>query len=388
MADLRRRLRRTGPAVALALVLLLSGVSLWQGWQVARHLRAEARESSQIFGQVIAALSDPTAGQHTELLLELVARIRATGLPVVVTDSGGRATVWANVPLEGPLADPAAVRAVVRNLDRTNPPITIDNMWQVHFGALPMRSRLGWLAVLQLALLASAVAAGIWAFRSAVHRDRDRLWVAMARESAHQLGTPLMSAAAWVDRLADGHATPEQVAEHLRADFERLERVAQRFERIGRPARRDHVALGVLVERVRRYFQPRLPQRANRIALAVDAPESGPTIVGDPVLLEWALEALVRNAVDALSGRGGTITISVRRAAGLAHLAVTDDGPGIPPDLRTRIFEPGVTTKAGGWGIGLALARRIIEDVHDGRLTLAAVPEGTEFVAELPLEAT
>jgi len=383
-----RRLRRAGPAVALSLVVLLSGVSLWQAWQVSVHLRSEARESSRIFGQVIAALSDPEPGEATELLLELVTRIRETGLPVVVTDSSGRATIAANTPFDTATVDAAGLRAYVRELDRTNPPITIEGMWQVHFGSLPMRRQLGWLGILQLALLVSAIVAGVWAFRSAIHRDRDRLWVAMARESAHQLGTPLMSAAAWVERLAEEGTIGDDVASHLRADLERLERVAQRFERIGRPARRDRVALGALAERVKAYFAPRLPRHAHRVTIRVDAPDAGPVIAGDPVLLEWAVEALVRNAVDALSGRGGTIDIHVQDAGGDARITVTDDGPGIPPDLRGRIFEPGVTTKAGGWGIGLALARRIVEEVHDGRLSLGAVSEGAEFVIELPKVST
>lgn len=370
--------------MALGLVVLLGGVSLWQAWEVARHLRTEARASSRIYGQIIAALSDPAPGDNTDLLLELVADIRGTGLPVVVTDSSGRATVTANVPFATP--DDPGLRTYVQRLDRTHPPITIDGMWQVHFGSLPVRDRLLRLAVLQLALLASAIAAGVWAFRSAVHRDRDRLWVAMARESAHQMGTPLMSAAAWIDRLADGQGAPAEIATHLRTDLERLDRVVQRFERIGRPARRDRVALGALAERTQTYFGPRLPRHANQVRLRVDAPDPGIAVSGDPVLLEWALEALVRNAVDALSGRGGTITIRVHAADGRARLAVEDDGPGIPPDLRPRIFEPGVTTKQGGWGIGLALARRIIEDVHDGRLMLSpTTTHGTAFVAELPL---
>ena len=368
--------------------MLLSGVSLWQAWQVSAHLRSEARESSRIFGQVIAALSDPDAGQHTEVLLQLVSRIRETGLPVVVTDSSGRPTVTANTPFDTATAGTGALRAYVQQLDRTNPPIAIEGMWQVHFGSLPMRRQLGWLGMLQLALLASAIAAGVWAFRTAIHRDRDRLWVAMARESAHQLGTPLMSAAAWVERLAEEGTIGADVAGHLRADFERLERVAQRFERIGRPARRDRVALGALAERVKAYFAPRLPRHAHQVTIRVDAPDAGPLVSGDPVLLEWALEALVRNAIDALSGRGGTIDIRVQDAGGTARIAVRDDGAGIPADLRNRIFEPGVTTKSGGWGIGLALARRIVEEVHDGRLSLGSPPEGAEFVVELPQVST
>ena len=381
-APVRRRLRGVGPAVALSLVALLSVVSLWQAWQVAGHLREEARASSRIYGRIIGALGDPHPGAQTEILLDLVSEIRATGMPVLVSDTTGRVTAMDNLPFEAVLTDPR-VRSYADQLDRVNAPVTVDGVGRVHFGALPARERLQRLAILQVILLVTALAAGGWAFRSSRQRDRDRLWVAMARESAHQLGTPLMSAEAWVERLVEG-ADSATVAQHLRADFERLQRVAQRFERIGRPARRDRVAVGALAERVARYFAPRLPSRSHTIQLMVDAPDAGPHVPGDAVLLEWAVEAIVRNAIDALSGRDGRIDVIVRSESDGVHVTVRDDGPGVPPEMRSRIFEPGVSTKAGGWGIGLALARRIVEDVHDGRLTLASPERGAEFQLVLP----
>ena len=283
--------------------------------------------------------------------------------------------------------DAAALQRLIAEFDAENDPIGVPQLGVVHYGLLPVGQRLRRLGVLQLALLACAVAAGIWAYRAAVDRDRDRMWVAMARESAHQLGTPLMSANAWVDRLLERGTHTGEIAGHLLADLERLHRVAQRFERIGRPARRDRVAVGAMTERIAAYFAPRLPRHGHHVHLAVDAPSAGPFVAGDPVLLEWALEALVRNAVDALSGRDGTITLRVTCDARHAVVRVIDDGPGIAPEVRGRLFEPGTTTKSGGWGIGLALARRIVEDVHDGRLTLAATTIGTEFVLHLPLDS-
>src|SRR3989442_472706 len=156
-------------------------------------------------------------------------------------------------------------------------------------------------------LLCLALLAG-WAYRSQVAAARDRLWVAMARESAHQLGTPLMSLTGWIAYLRENPGTTGvELAEHLQADAERLERVAKRFERIGRPARREPVGLGALAERVVSYFRPRLPTLASPVTLTLRATGPGPTALGDPVLLECALEAVIKNAIDALSGRGGRI---------------------------------------------------------------------------------
>jgi len=139
-----------------------------------------------------------------------------------------------------------------------------------------------------------------------------------------------------------------------------------------------------VAERVAAYFRPRLPKHARPITIAVEAPAAGPYVSGDQVLIEWALESIVRNAVDALSGRGGEIHVRVEETPECAVFRVSDNGPGVPIEVRTNLFEPGVSTKTGGWGIGLALSRRIVEDVHHGSLILEPAPEGAVFVAEFP----
>ncbi len=384
---LAARLRNLGPALVLVLVLLFATVSVWQWWVVAGHLRQQARETSRIYGRITAALADPAPTVDPELLLSLMSDIKATGIPLVITSANGTPTAIANLPFEADVDDPVVVR-YVRELARMNQPIDVPGVGRLHYGGLPVARLLTRLGIFQAGVLLAALVVGVWAYRSAVTRDRDRLWVAMARESAHQLGTPLMSAGAWVDRLASATTPPKEIADHLRADLDRLQRVAQRFERVGRPAKRERVALGAVGERVATYFQPRLPRHAHPITISVAAPTAGPWVLGDAVLIEWACEALVRNALDALSGRGGRIEVSVEDRGDCAVMRVLDDGPGIPVDLRTTLFEPGVSTKAGGWGIGLALARRIVEGVHGGRLEVEPSPSGAVFVAEIPMEPT
>src|SRR3989441_191147 len=244
------------------------------------------------------------------------------------------------------------------------------------------------LAVLQgVMFLCLALLAG-WAMRERVSAARDRLWVAMARESAHQLGTPLMSLTGWIDYLRENPGTPgSELISHLQADADRLERVAKRFERIGRPARSEPVGLGSVAERVVAYFRPRLPTLAHQVTMTLTSPGAGPLATGDPVLIEWALEVIVKNAVDALSGRGGRIDVDVQGSDSLSRVTVRDDGPGVAPDVQHQLFEPGASSKTGGWGIGLALARRIVEQQHGGKVAFRPGPEGrgSVFVLEFPL---
>ena len=378
------RLQRLAPTMVAALVALLAGLSLGTGVLIFLHFQADATATSRLYSGVFGGLNDPRPGAEAEALLRLGEQVRALGLPLVVTDRTGRVTAAANLPFEAALDDPR-VKLYADRLDRQNPPISDAAIGTVHYGPLPAQRNLIGLAVLQGLTIAVMVAVAVFAYRSAMSAQRDRLWVAMAREAAHQMGTPLTSLQGWIERVRSRSTPPPDLADHLSADAERLDRVAQRFERIGNPAKREPIGLGALADRVAGYFRPRLPRHANMIDLRVEAAGAGPTVLGDPVLLEWALESLVKNAIDALQGRPGTIILRVGAEDQMGIIRVVDDGPGVAKDLRRTLFEPGITTKRGGWGIGLALSRRVVEDAHEGALVLEPAEKGTCFVIRVPL---
>jgi signal transduction histidine kinase len=380
------RLQRLAPKMVVALVALLGGLSFGTGVLIFRHFKADASATSRLYSGVFGGLNNPRPGAEAEALLRLGEQVRALGLPLVVTDTAGRVTAAANLPFEAPLDDPR-VKSYASRLDRQNPPITDAAIGTVHYGPLPAQRNLIALAVLQGLTIAVMVGVAVFAYRSAMAAQRDRLWVAMAREAAHQMGTPLTSLQGWIERVRSRATPPPGLADHLSADAERLDRVAQRFERIGNPAKREPIGLGALADRVAGYFRPRLPRHANMIELRVEAPGAGPIVLGDPVLLEWALEALVKNAIDALQGRPGAIILRIGAEDDRGAIRVIDDGPGVPKELRRTLFEPGTTTKRGGWGIGLALSRRVVEDAHGGVLTLEPTERGTCFVIRIPLAA-
>ena len=379
-------LRRAGPPLLITAALLFGVLSVGYAWIVARHLRTDARETSRLLGHVFAGLNDPREGAAADALLALADEVRHLGIPLAVTDTAGRITALDNAPF-GANASEATRRQWIVELDRIHEPLVQPGVGTIHYGALPAARAFTGLALLQGAMFVCLVLLALWAMRERVSAARDRLWVAMARESAHQLGTPLMSLTGWIDYLRENPGTPgSELVGHLEADAERLQRVAKRFERIGRPARREPVGLGIVAERVVAYFRPRLPTLAHSVTITLRSPGAGPTAIGDPVLIEWALEVVVKNAVDALSGRGGRIDVEVEPRDASGRISVSDDGPGVPAEVQRQLFEPGVSSKTGGWGIGLALARRIVEQQHGGRVSYhTAVPRGSVFVLEFPL---
>ncbi len=382
-------MRRSAPVAFVTIGLLaMLGSYVWYTQRVVAELGREARQTAQLFAQVYGATASPTAEGTAAAQLEMLAALRELGVPIIVTDSSGRATAVANLPFEhNDIGDPR-VTAYIDVLDRENPPVGDSTFILVHFGKTKLVEGLEVIPLLQAALVGILIIVGIIVLGQRSRVERERVWAGMAREAAHQLGTPLSSLHGWVELLRDRGTSDPALASalpHIGSDVDRLERVAHRFERIGRPARRDPLDIGDLVEQVAGYYRARLPTLAHAITIDVERPEGSLSVPGDRVLIEWAIESLVKNAVDALSGQGGAIRIVVQAAAGDgAAIRIIDTGPGIARELRAKVFSAGFSTKEGGWGIGLALARRIVEEGHGGRLVLVPSDRGAVFDIILP----
>jgi signal transduction histidine kinase len=401
-------MRRASPFVIAAL-----GVALLLGWYVVYTQRvvSELRRAAQLQGRmssrIYSALADTSSSEGTRLeaLLALAAQIRESGVPLVLLDPDGNIADTSNVPLRltadaadtsadstvrrRRLAeDAAALRAYVQALDAAGPPIEAPGAGAVYIGDSRLVRGLATIPLLQAGAIGLLLLFGAWGFRERGRAEREKVWAGMARESAHQLGTPLSSLAGWVELIADHDSNDPVIAKavaQMEQDLTRLDRVAHRFERIGRPPRRDPVEVGDMVERLATYFAARVPQRTRKVTVRAERPAEPLTVGGDAVLLEWVLEVLTKNAIDALGGRGGDVVLRADALAeGGARIRVQDNGPGVPRALRKKIFDAGVTTKERGWGIGLALARRIVQENHGGQLVLVEGGPGATFDVILP----
>jgi signal transduction histidine kinase len=371
-------MRRSKSEMLVAtLFLVLLGSYVWYTQRVIVDLRADARRSTEMYARVFRAFADSSPGAMDAALLDLSKSIQAQGVPLVWTDANGVVAGHANLPFDAAhtLSDTdSRIKEYVAVLQGEHEPIADSLIGKVYYGDPSVVRWLRIIPALQASMAAILLLAWVYIVRTRGDAARERLWAGMARESAHQLGTPLSSLAGWIE-LMEERAQDESSAAaalHMRADLDRLDRVAHRFERIGREAKFDDVDAGALVARVARYFQARVPTLANTIVVEHDEEPGLPKVKGDAVLLEWAIEVLAKNAIDALAGRGGRVRLTASHSGseGVA-IRVADDGPGVPRELRSRVFEPGFSTKQSGWGIGLSLARRIVEENHNGVLQLA-----------------
>jgi len=382
-------------AVAALFLLFLVWYLLYTE-RIVGALRADAVTFSRIYSEVQAGLADTTSGGAVVALVELQRLIIGAGIPLVVTGPGDTVLAFENVPFEVDPRTPegqARLRSYVRELDSRQPPVGDPGVATLHFGDSPEVRRLRWIPWLQAGGLLLALLVGLAVVRVQRRAEAERAWTSMARELAHQLGTPLSSLQGWLEVLRlppaerPGDLDDPEIAREIEEDLVRLERVSRRFELIGRAPPMSPVSLTGIIRELERYIQARIPRLGRGAELHTELADDLPLILGNQVLLTWALENIVKNALDALAGRGGRITIEADRVdPDWIALRIRDTGPGVPAEIRERLFDPGVSTKSGGWGVGLALTRRIVEGVHGGRIELLdGWGEGTTIQVRLPV---
>ncbi len=384
--------RNRWPVALATMFVVLLGWYLVYTQQIVRALQADAETLTKIFSQVQVGLASPQ-GQEENALFNLQTIIRESGVPLVQTGPGDTVYAAVNLPFDvdlGTAAGQKRVREYVKRLDERHPPVGKPNL--IHFGDTPEVRRLRWIPWLQVGGLLLTVIMGFTVIRYQRRVESERAWTSMARELAHQLGTPLSSLQGWLEvlklpaRERPGSLAETDVADAIEEDLERLERISHRFELIGRDPELQSLSLRHVVRDLERYLAARLPRLGRGVDLVVDIPDGVPLVKANEVLLVWALENVVKNALDALAGRGGRISIYAREVGGgWVSLRIRDTGPGVAPEIRDKIFEPGVTSKSGGWGVGLALSRRIVEGVHHGKIELLEGMEGTTFQIRLPV---
>jgi signal transduction histidine kinase len=383
--------------LALLAIAILASYLLYTE-QLVRAFRTESEVHRRMYALVQRGLLSTDPGAELQALTDLQAELTRLGVPMVAIDADGVPHATANLPFEADLADPVDRQRVLRyaqQLGQRNPVIMEEEIGAIHFGSPPVIGRLRWAATLQVAGALLLIFVGYVVVRGALRAERERMWSAMARELAHQMGTPLSSLKGWQEVLRlpvaerEAMVSDDRLAAEVGADVDRLERVSRRFEMIGKPSSLSAVRPDAVMWELEEYLRPRLPKEKPGVELRVRVSPGLPAVQANQVLLVWALENCVKNSLDALAGRGGRIRLAAVGDGEGVCFVVSDNGPGVAATVKDHLFEPGVTTKAGGWGVGLSLARRIAEDVHGGSIRSRSRPAGgARFAIRIPGEPT
>ncbi len=364
-----------------------------------RRLEDASKTITRIYAEFYARIGSPTAdisSVETEIIFEEV--VRKITIPVVFTDERGVPTTWRNIGIstdavtaeELANADPEnpskvidKLYRIVTKLDRENEPIPIVSGRKVfaylHYGESRAVRELRWAPFIQLVVVGLFVIAGFLGFRAIRVAEENFIWAGMARETAHQLGTPISSLMGWLEILKDSDQTKtkDEIIPEIAKDIERLDAVTSRFNRIGSPPKFRRQEITAVLQDTADYFRTRLPKHGKAIEI-VERYEALPEVDVDQELFSWAVENLFRNSLDAITGDTGEIEVTAKSSVpkGWVEIRVKDTGRGMTRDEKRKAFMPGFTTKKFGWGLGLPLARRIIENYHSGRLVIESSQPG------------
>ena len=374
-------------AVAIAVVSLVVSHIL------VRDLQREEVERMEVWAEAMRSLIN--ADENTDLNLVLKVINGNHSIPLMVVDETGAVTIHRNIPFADFSTEDSIqqVENFLHRMQREGYKMEVKFTAETETGtpkaarleiwyedSLLLR-RLAWFPFVQLGVVGLFVVIAVFALLSSKRAEQSKVWVGLSKETAHQLGTPISSLMAWTEVLGELYEGDEMIAE-MKKDVKRLELIAERFSKIGSVPELKVGNLCEVIDHVVSYIRRRT---SDDVVMECRFPEDRRAML--PLcapLLEWVVEVLCKNAIDAMAG-SGSITITVFRSSWQWVVDVKDTGKGIPNKHLKTVFKPGFTTKQRGWGLGLSLAKRIVEEYHGGRIYVKAseMGVGTTFRIEL-----
>lgn len=382
------RIRRV-KIILIATAVVIAVASLMVSHLLTSEIASQEHERMELWAEAMRTLNN--ADENTDLNLVLKVLNENNYIPVIVMDSNGNVTDYRNVKLKGESrGDSLRYAAVIGGkykeaghsiriiLDRKH-----NEYIDVCYGESLMLRRLAVFPIVQLIVVLGFLAIAVFALLAYKRSEQNKVWAGLSKETAHQLGTPISSLMAWVEVLKAQYPD-ESLIQELDKDVNRLQLISDRFSKIGSEPEFKPTNLSLLLNRVYDYMSRRL---GRNLQLITRQPQHEIVVNANAELLGWVIENLCKNAADAIGGEPGKITISVEEMPGKVAIEVSDTGKGIRRKDINNVFKPGFTTKKRGWGLGLSLAKRIVEEYHKGKIWVKSseVGSGTTFRIELNL---
>ena len=371
--------------------IIIAVASLVVSHFLTKDLEAEERNKMEVWAEAMRSLNK--ADENTDLSLVLKVLNENNTIPVIVMDSNGNVSEFRNLKISADNYDDslrvasdigrrlkASGRDIRINLN-TDDPAARDDYIDVVYDDSLMLKRLAIYPFVQLGVVMLFVVIAIFALLTSKRAEQNKVWVGLSKETAHQLGTPISSLMAWIEILKESYPDDSLIPE-MDKDVKRLQLIADRFSKIGSLPEPVPSSLNEVLDHVIEYMDRRT---SKKVRMVKDFPDHDIIVNLNASLFEWVIENLSKNAVDAMGGGPGTITLHVEEAPGKAIIEVSDTGKGIRKKDISNVFRPGFTTKKRGWGLGLSLAKRIVEEYHKGKIFVKSseVGKGTTFRIEL-----
>ncbi|MCL6524223.1 MAG: HAMP domain-containing histidine kinase [Thermoflavifilum sp.] len=361
----------------LLLATLIVAATVIYTNQLVRHMQEEEKRRIEEWVEAYQQLQKAAPTDNVNLELKIITN--NTTIPVIAVNSAGKIIDSRNLDSNRLAKDPNYLYHQLQLFKSQHPPIlehydptNPKAVNYFYYGDSFLLKQIRYYPYVQLTVVALFLLIVFMAISSSNRSIQNQLWVGLAKETAHQLGTPLSSLQAWVEMLKE-QSNQAGLAAEIQKDVERLNLIAERFSKIGSEPELVETDLIALIQNVVQYIKKRASQKI-QFSLHTHE-ESSLIMLLSPTLFSWVIENLLKNALDATEGQG-IIQIDIQQHSSTVWVDISDSGRGIPKYLRKKIFKPGFTTKKRGWGLGLSLAKRIVESYHHGRLLLKSSEPG------------
>jgi signal transduction histidine kinase len=384
LSDMTNRLL-TWKSFFFITALLIIGATLYYTNYLAKKIETEERQRVSEWIAATQALLVTTEPQSIALANMVIHQNE--DMPLIATDTAGNIVDYHNLDTVGMAGNPAFLSNKLLQIQDENPPIewelTSDppTKYLVYYGNTELQKEVRYYPLVQLLLVSLFIILLIALISTQNRSTQNQVWAGMAKETAHQMGTPLTSLQGWIEVLR-GEAIEEETVSEIEKDVDRLKLVSDRFSKIGSSPKLEEWDLSSLVDKMVDYMKRRA---SGKVKFQIISPDASIRIAISPTLLDWVLENLIKNALDAMEG-SGNITVTLKDLLTSVVVDVADTGKGMTAAQQSEVFKPGYSTKKRGWGLGLTLSKRIVEQYHKGQLFVKATEpgKGTTFRIILP----
>ena len=356
--------------------ILIAVVSLLVSHFLVRDLKLEERHKMEVWAEALRGLN--SADENTDLTLELTVLQENNTIPVIILNEDGGIDDFRNID------DTVHIKSYAKRMIQKGDTIRIESQL-VCYDESTLLKRLTQWPYVQLGIVMIFVVVAIFALLTSKKAEQNKVWVGLSKETAHQLGTPISSLMAWVEILKEQYPEDALIPE-MDQDVQRLQRIAERFSKIGSLPEPVDASMNEVLQHVVDYMDRRT---SKKVEMVCQMPDYDIVVKMNASLFEWVIENLCKNAVDAMEGTG-RIVLTLQEEDDQVVVEVADNGKGIRKKDIKNVFTPGFTTKKRGWGLGLSLAKRIVEEYHKGSIFVkqSEVGQGTTFRIELKKSCT
>ena len=335
---------------------------LWNTYNFFQIFKNEERNKMELWANAQKTLVSTDENDYLNLILFV--QQNNTTIPIILTNENGEIFKHSNID-ESISNDSIKLKKYFNDLKKENSPIKMENQL-LYYGNSPLLTKLKYypIALLLIIILFGAVVYNF--YRATKMSTQNKLWAGMAKETAHQIGTPLSSLIGWLEILKLDNVEPSTV-EEIEKDINRLQTITDRFSKVGSE---PVLEIKDIIEETKTTFDYLKDRSSKQINFKFIAPSNSINVAINPALHSWTIENLVKNAIDAMKGKG-SLTLAIEEKEDYVRIKVIDSGKGIPKSSFTKVFEPGFTTKQRGWGLGLSLTKRIVQEYHKGKIKVA-----------------